>query len=292
MEVVLVLRELWRRRLIVLAIGLLALLAGSAVAFRLPSLESRKYEVGVATAGVLVDTPNSQVVEVAPKGSDTLGVRANLIASLMAEGDLKGSIARRAGLPPDELEGVSESSTALAAETEPAPTSAHVLTTRVAVTPGGDRLPIIEIDAQAPDAARAGKIVEAAVEGLREYLDSKAASEQIEEGQRLRVGGLGSPQARTVVRGPGNMLAVLVVIVVFGVGCAMLLAVVALIEGWRVASVIAARTEHADDEHVSEFGFEDLFADERFDDAPEEPEREWDGHPVAPRAEDANVTRD
>ena len=44
------------------------------------------YLVGVATTRVLIDTPSSQVVDVSPKGSDTLGVRANLIASLMVDG--------------------------------------------------------------------------------------------------------------------------------------------------------------------------------------------------------------
>ena len=86
MELVTILRELWRLRVLVLGIALLAMLVGMALAFRLPSLESRKYEVGVATASVLVDTPNSQVIEVAPKGSDTLAMRASLLANLMAEG--------------------------------------------------------------------------------------------------------------------------------------------------------------------------------------------------------------
>src|SRR4051812_43174100 len=121
MDIVTILRDLWRRRLLVVGVYLVALLAGTAVVYKIsfpPKLESRKYDVGVATARILVDTPSSQVVEVAPKGSDSLGVRANLLASLMVDGNVKSAIAHRAGLDPSKLVGVSD-----AAE-EPAPVSA------------------------------------------------------------------------------------------------------------------------------------------------------------------------
>jgi hypothetical protein len=111
MELIMMLRDLWRRRILVGCAALLAVLAGTAVTYRIsfpPKLESRKYEVGVATTRILVDTPSSQVVEVAPKGSDTLGVRANLLASLMVDGVVKTAIARRAGLRPDQLEGAGQ----------------------------------------------------------------------------------------------------------------------------------------------------------------------------------------
>src|SRR4051795_13317546 len=109
-----ILRELWRVRLLVAGVALFAVLAGFVVLFKVPSFQSRRSEVGVATARILVDTPNSQVVEVAPKGSDTLGVRANLLASLMVDGVVKEAIARRAGLPPKRLIGITE------ADSEPA----------------------------------------------------------------------------------------------------------------------------------------------------------------------------
>ena len=71
--------------------------------------ESRKYEVSIATARILVDTPDSQVVDVAPRGSDTLGVRANLFANLMIAGKVKAIIARKAGLRPGQLQAGVES---------------------------------------------------------------------------------------------------------------------------------------------------------------------------------------
>jgi hypothetical protein len=239
MDIVTILRDLWRLRFLVICIYLVAVLAGTAMIFKIsfpPKLESRKYEVGVATARILVDTPSSQVVEVAPKGSESLGVRANLLASLMVDGVVEEAIARRAGVAPNKLIGVTDTATEPAPVSKPPDPRAFVLTTRVVTNTGGDQLPIIEIEAQAPDAPSAARLGAAAVSGLRDYLDSKAALQQIPNADRLQVTGLGAPVASTVVRGPSDMLAVIVVIFVFGFGCVCILGGLALVRGWRSAS--------------------------------------------------------
>ena len=138
------------------SIGLFAVLVGLAVAFKLPSLESRKYDVGIATARVLVDTPSSQVVKVAPKGSDALGVRANLIANLMVEGDVKAAIAQKAGIAPDKLIGVPETAVGPPPDLGPTPAKANVLSdARSRPRPTAIACRSSKIEAQAPDAAAA-----------------------------------------------------------------------------------------------------------------------------------------
>lgn len=236
MDTVTILRDLWRLRLAVVVIAVLAVLAGMALVFKLPSLESRKYEVGVATARILVDTPSSQVVEVAPKGSDSLGVRANLLASLMADGVVKSAIAERAGLAPEKLVGITEAATEPGPVAKPAGPRDFVLTTRVLMNTGGEQLPIIEIDAQAPDRAAAAKLGGAAIEGLSDYLDSTAALQQVKDADRLKVSGLGAPQAVTEIRGPSSMMAIVAVIFIFALGCAALLGVRTLVAALRAAS--------------------------------------------------------
>jgi hypothetical protein len=234
MELVTILRNLWRWRTLVACAALVAVLVGTAVAYRIsfpPRLESRKYEVGVATARILVDTPSSQVVEVAPKGSDTLGVRANLLASLMVDGVVKTAIASRAGLRPEDLLGSTGD--------DPPPPSrprANLLTTRVMTNTAGDQLPIIEISTQSPDAAGAARLANAAITGLRDYLDSQAAVEKVANAHRLRVSGLGGAQARQAVRGPKDVFAVAATIFVFLTLNGLILASIALIRGWRVAA--------------------------------------------------------
>src|SRR5215210_5369269 len=119
METVAILRALWCRRRLVAGVLLMAVLVGCAFAYRIsvpPKLQSRSYEVGVATSRIFVDTPSSQVVEVSPRGGDTLGTRAGLIASLMVDGTVKAAIARRAQLQPQQFDGISNS----AAESPPA----------------------------------------------------------------------------------------------------------------------------------------------------------------------------
>jgi len=249
MDTVTILRDLWRLRRAVVIVAMLALVAGTAVLYKIsfpPNLESRRYDVGHATARILVDTPSSQVVEVAPKGSDTLGVRANLLASLMVDGVVKSAIAHRAGLPPSELVGISEAASEPVPVTKAPSRRDFVLTTRVLTNTGGDQLPIIEIEAQAPDRSGAARLGAAAIAGLRDYLDSKAARQQVPDADRLQVTGLGAPQADTEVRGPAPAIAVLVVLVVFGFGCLWMLIVLALVRNWRSAS--ARDEEPASDE--------------------------------------------
>ena len=254
MEFVTILRELWHRRTYVALVALLALLMGAAVAFRLPSLESRTYVVGVANARVLVDTPRSSILEVAPKGSETLAIRANLIANLMAEGVVKDAIAKRAKLPSDKLEGVAQTATGSGSGAAEKPTSfgadAYVLTTRVIMTAEGDQLPIIDIETQAPDTAAAARLANASVAGLNDFLESKAAKEQVPEAQRLAFNSLGPAQAGEIRRGPGLPVAVLAALFVFFGGCAVMLVILALARGWRAVD---------EEEFLSEVFDEDPF---------------------------------
>jgi hypothetical protein len=155
----------------------------------------------------------------------------------MTEGEVKAAIARRAGLRPRQLVAGTET------DAEPVPASAakvppselYLLTMRLVINAGGDPLPIIEITAQAPDAAHANKLATAAVTGLGAYLDSKAAVEQVNDAQRLRVTGLGVPQVRTEVRGPRRVLAFAAALFVFLLGCGAIVAFSALARGWRAA---------------------------------------------------------
>jgi hypothetical protein len=239
MDFVTILRDLWRRRTLVGLVLLLAASVGIMVAYRVsfpPRLESRKHVVGISSARILIDTPNSQVVEVAPTGSDTLGTRASLLASLMVDGVVKSAIAERAGLRPSELIGVSQSAAEDSAPAGPRGRSASVMTTRVITNSSGEQLPIIDVQAQAPDAQRAARLASAAVTGLRAYLESKAALQSIPEAKRLQVTGLGVPQAADVVRGSHDLLALVAVIVIFVGGCASILVAFSLARDWREAS--------------------------------------------------------
>jgi|1186.fasta_scaffold41030_2 hypothetical protein len=258
MDTVTILRRLWRFRLLVASAALFAIVVGCLVVYRYSAplkLESRKYVVGVATARILVDTPASQVVDVAPKGSDQLGGRATLLANLMVDGEIKSAIAKKAGLAPNKLFSQSDAAPVDGAPAKPANPRGYALGTKVLTTNGGDALPIIEVDAQGPDAASAQRLANAAVAGLREYLDSKAAVEQVPDAQRLRISGLSQAEGHLAVRGPRLLIGVVVAIFLFGFSCIAILLIAGLISALRGTPQTArppedlfAETAPADDE--------------------------------------------
>jgi hypothetical protein len=244
-----ILRELWRRRIAVAVVAVLAAAVGWTLAFgsSFPP-KSRAYKVGVATTSVLVDTPRSQVVEVAPAGSETLGQRANVLANLMVDGEIKDVIARRAGLPSKRIVASSGIDDPAAPAVELNQQS-YALNTSVVVNSDLAQLPIIRIQTQAPGVTQAIKLANSAVAGLNEYLDAKAASETVPDARRLRVRGLGVAQGHSALRGTGRMTAALVFLVLFAAGCGAILAISALARGWRAA--VASEREQAEGDNSS-----------------------------------------
>jgi hypothetical protein len=231
-----ILRSLWRHRLPVGVVALLAVLIGWTLTYRLSyPPQRRSYEVGVATASILVDTPKSQVVEVNPKGSDGLGARATVLASLMVDGEIRAAIARRVGLPPQRIVASSQGPDA-ATEVPALDARAYGYTTSVALTSDLTTLPIIRVRSQAPDVQQAIELANNVVAGLGDYLDSKAIDETIADTRRLRVRPLGTAQGHQATRGPSPIIGLLVAIAVFLAGCAMILAITALVRGWRAAA--------------------------------------------------------
>jgi hypothetical protein len=255
LESVTILRELFRLRLAVVIVGLISLLIAYAIAFGLAfPPQSRSYTVGIANARILVDTPNSQVVEVAPKGSETLGARANVLANLMVDGEVKDAIAREAGLDPKQLVAGSIS-TGGPEEEDVSDERVYTLTTGVVLNSDMSELPIISVEAQAPNTGSAIALADAAVSGLSKYLDTRAENQRIEDTRRLQVSGLGRAQGHEETRGTGKLAAIAAAIFVFVSGCVAVLLISALARGWRTA---AALEREFDDE----LGYSGLFDEE------------------------------
>jgi hypothetical protein len=248
MESIIILRELWRLRLLVILGALLALFCAVLVSYRvsLPSmkLESRQYQVGVASARMLIDTPASQVVDLNPKGADTLNSRASLLANLMVSTPVKSIIARDAGVAPDRL--VAIAPTAPGSGGPSVPTTLSQKAAEASKTPGAylltlqsdETLPIISIDAQAPTAAAAARLANAATTGLRDYLRSVAGAQNLPAGRQIVVSGLGPAQAADQVRGPRKLFAIAAFVFVFGFACFAIIMITGIARGWRRAAAL------------------------------------------------------
>jgi hypothetical protein len=246
------LQDLWRHRRYVAGVCVAAVLAGMLVSYHMSfPPKSRGYDVGVASAQVLVDTQRSQVVgassAVTPQGGQVLGMlatQANLLADLMVEGTVKADIAQRAGLKPSQLTGVSAAVTVPSASVSgpssvsvPAGPNVFALTTQILSDDAGSTtLPIIEIDAYAPNRDEAARLASAAVAGLQSFVNSKAADDRIPSADRLSIMSLGVSRATTQTRGASPIIGFVVALAVLFLGCVLILWILGLIRGWHNTS--------------------------------------------------------
>ncbi len=255
MELVAILRLLWRHRVLVLVAGLVAVLVGLSTSFRIglpPKLESRHYQVGIGSATALVDTPHSQVVDLGPDtGADiaTLSARASLLASLMTSSPLKDQIARRAGIDANELDTAApDAVTGESADVvlKGKDQTAHVLKAAIANLESG-QIPIISVSTQAPDAAGAARLADASVKVLQSHILTTAGTDNVPERRRVVVRALGPARSTTVSRGPSPIVGLGVGLLIFGVGCGAIVGISALRRGWRRAAEIErlARDDYA-----------------------------------------------
>lgn len=250
MDAVTLLRLLWRQRLL-MAVGLVvALVVGIILTYKVspglpPAFESRQYQVGIASAGVLVDSPSSQTIDLSGGQSKadvaSLSARARLLANLIATSPLKDQIARRARIPVDTMIAAAPTSDGIATKPSPLATGetkvratdpeAHVLTVYV-----NEALPIITADAQAPTPAIAARISSAAVAELSLYLQSVAAADRVPDARQLVVKPLGPAKSATVQRGPRRLLSIMASLFVFGLWAGGIVLVSSLARGWRAVS--------------------------------------------------------
>jgi hypothetical protein len=241
LELVRTLRELWRRKGLVALVLIASVLLGFLLAFR-PGVppKSRQYEVSLAASDILIDTSNSQVVAVGGRAPDlpTLASRANLLGNLMTSGPLKDSIADRAGIPPDKLVVVpppNPNNPGVAPAPVKPPASKGVPDSEaVVLTLSTDEtLPILHTIAQAPNLETANRLSRATIGGLRTYLGSVAAAQDIPTARQLVIRKFGAPLAGDAKRGLPRRYALAAMIIVALLGCGAILGGSWFIRSWK-----------------------------------------------------------
>jgi hypothetical protein len=251
MTFVSILRELWRRRLL-LAVGLaLGVTVGTLMAYAVtlglpPKFENRQYEVGVASASVLVDSPSSQVADLGGGDGQTtadvesLSARARLLANLMATSPVKDRLAALAGIPPDRLIARAPTAVGVAGDETPIGTGATVSESdpqanilRINVN---ETLPILTADSQAPTPEAAARISSAAVRELRTYLKTVASGDRVPAERELVIKRLGPARYATVRKGPRRLFAVMGFLFVLGAWCVAVIVCAGLARAWREAA--------------------------------------------------------
>jgi hypothetical protein len=160
MELLPLFRLIWRRRL-ALGAGIVVAVALAIVIGTPPAGSS-----AVAWTRVDVDTPTSQLVKSAPGGADTLPWRALLLVHMMRRDEVQREIARRLSVPPDQvavvdpdlaIPEVPASMPTAASEAASMTVTPYVLTVQMP----NQLLPMISLEAAAPDAAGAKRLAAA-----------------------------------------------------------------------------------------------------------------------------------
>ena len=196
MELVRVVRLLWRRR-IALTAGFVAAAALAVVGGRSTPASS-----GIAYTRVAVDTPRSVLVAATPEGGTTLAWRAALLSHLVAADDRRQALARRIGVPAGQLAVLDQELAAPAVPSSlPKAVSAAIVPRApyaVSVSMPNGAVPIIAIEAYAPDRSGAVRLARASAQ----LLESESSPDAVGPGvQPLVIESAAPIHARTLSGG-------------------------------------------------------------------------------------------
>ncbi len=290
MEFVSILRDLWQRRLIVFALVVVGVVAALAVNYQLPSFEKRSLQLGSASSQILVDSPESTLVEGAESNSlAILSTRARIYAQYLSSPEARASIAKSAGLPVRRLTARGPFSTE-AGQTNYDPQPSEVRAGDVANEKNSYRLvftaqedvPIITVAAQAPTADEAIDIARASFTTLRRYVkrlqagvarDGGPAVQALAQDRGVVVRELGAPEGGTLGGSNNLMLMIFAFAAIVGLGCIAIPVIQGIVRYWRlldqaerwtqpeeqdaeiVADVEQQELEDDDDEDEDELGW-------------------------------------
>lgn len=195
------LQELWRLRFGVVVCFAVAIVAALAIT-------PRSLQIATASTEVLVDTPRSAVLDLRQDLSDieSLTNRTVLLGNVMASEPVLAYIGRRAGVPPDVIKASTprtpNSPRPFSAPGQERKTSDLLRSTdqyRLDIE-ANPTVPVLRIYAQASTARVAGELANAAVDGLRDYLDRQARAQRVAPGEQVRLQQLGRASG-TVING-------------------------------------------------------------------------------------------
>lgn len=244
------LRELWGQKLGLAIAFLIALLASLRIVFAIgflpPSLHEKPLGVASASTHVLVDTPRSSVIDLR---QDTysfteLTNRTLLLGNVMASAPVREYIARRAEVPADQIRiaaPLTPEQPRPITDSEHQPKTSDILKSpdeyRLSIQ-SNPTVPMLDIFSQAPDGDAAGRLANAAVDGLRDYLGAIANEHSTPRRDQVRLVQLGRASGGSIDSGAGIQLAMIVFLFVFAISCAAVLFIARVRRGWALSESI------------------------------------------------------
>jgi hypothetical protein len=242
MELVAFLRVLWRHRLVV-ALGALVAIGIGVIVARGPVTHT-----GAATRNMLLDTPTSELVDADPLGADSLGWRATFLANLMSSDAVRLRVAGEMRVPADSLV-----ITVPSQSIPPIPLSLPVKALDAAATSASTKplqlsisdvrpLPMIRIDARAPNRSTAARLVAVASHLLSDEAPAPVGSPAARGVylQPLVARELGPVKSRDIAAGARRSMAAAVAVVVFALWCSAVAVVSSLARARRARAAAAS----------------------------------------------------
>jgi hypothetical protein len=243
MELIHVLKVLWRSRWLVAIGAAVALVGALVVSSRLslmpPGLQDPTVRVGAASAEILVDAPKSALGDLR-RETLPLTARSGILARFLGADGATDAIARESGIPEKDIavagpkltiDGVPDQAAAERANKLRA-TASHLLQVQAA-----DDLPLLTIFTQAPTAEGARKLANGTATALGKYLATYQQEADIPEGRRTTIRQAGTARADEIVEKPSPVMPVAAFCFLLGAWCFAILAWPRVRQTWSEPTV-------------------------------------------------------
>jgi hypothetical protein len=235
---ILILRELWQRRLAVVLAAIfaaaVAVLVVYNVGFSPPSLAKRDHAEAHGSIEILVDSEKSPIADVG-RDLEPLIARAGVFARYIAGGNVIKRIAAETGIPVKQIE---------VAGPAPLPGEAVGVTAPPSkLLPYGieivqrDALPIVNVETRAPTIAEARELAAATPGAVREIVGGIQEQQQIPDDKKVTFRVLGPAQADLATEALGAKAAIGIFVVLFALGILLILGMPRLVAAWRSVDV-------------------------------------------------------
>ncbi len=252
MQLGIYLHELWERKVglaiaVVLAI-LVAARIGFGATFLPPRIDANSVELASASTHVLVDTPQSSVIDLRQNtyNLSELSNRALLLGNVMASLPVRDYIAREAGIPANLIRvspPLTPEQPRAIADSAHQPKSSDILKSpdeyRLSVQ-ANPTVPVVDIYTEAPNGAAAVNLADSSVRGLRDYLAVLAQRNGTPTANQVKLVQLGGAEGGTVNPGGGIQIAIVAFLLVFAASCVGVLALARIRRGWAESGEPAA----------------------------------------------------
>ena len=243
MELAQIIKTLWDQRIAVVAVLLVAFLAGVSTVYRIGTggLTKRSHQFGAAQSQILIDSPRSSLVDLTQE-TPPLATRAAVYTQFMRSNAVKEAISKATGIPADLIVAQGPYTTAGGSQNLPRPSEARANEVRSEkrgyrlVFDYQQDLPIVSIYAQAPTAKAAIQLAAGTVAGVRAYISQLEREQNVPASAQTQIRELGSAEGGTVNSGADPIMAVLAFVGIVIAGLGGILALTALARGLQKLS--------------------------------------------------------